>query len=234
MGFRPYKGIFEGLFISVVVSVLFYDSWIGMLVAIPLIPVMIKRDKKRTKLWNQKRMKEEFRKVMVFVSGNLNAGYSLENAFLQVNKTEGKNFSVMKPELQRIENGLMNGARVEDLLHAFAGRCDLQDIEDFAQLIETAKCYGGNISKLIRQMTDNFTNIEAAELEIETVIAAKRFEAHIMLVVPFAIVLLLRLINPSYIQVIYESALGHIWMTVCVIALIGCATWMERIVRIEV
>ena len=71
-------------------------------------------------------------------------------------------------------------------------------------------------------------------MEIDTVIAAKRMEGTIMIAVPFGIMLMLRLINPSYIEVIYQTIAGRIWMTVCLVVIFLCKLWIEKIVRIEV
>lgn len=49
---------------------------------------------------------------------------------------------------------------------------------------------------------------ELVELEIQTVLAAKKLEGRIMLFVPFGIVLFLRMTNASYMQVLYTTATG--------------------------
>ena len=52
-------------------------------------------------------------------------------------------------------------------------------------MIEAAKRYGGNIPYLIRQMVRQMQESELVELEIQTVLAAKKLEGRIMLFVPF-------------------------------------------------
>ena len=234
MDFRVYRPVWMGLTIGAAASWLFYDSAVGMFVAIPLIPVLWKRNKEKIRLEEKAQMKEEFRDTMVMVSGNLNAGYSLENAFLQVYKTNASEYVRMNRELERIANGLSYSNRIETLLLELGKRWDIAEIINFAKLIEAAKQYGGNIPRLIRQMTTNFSDIQETEMEIDTVIAAKRMEGTIMIAVPFGIMLMLRLINPSYIEVIYQTIAGRIWMTVCLVVIFLCKLWIEKIVRIEV
>ncbi len=234
MDFRVYRPVWMGLTIGAAASWLFYDSAVGMFVAVPLIPVLWKRNKGKIRLEEKAQMKEEFRDAMVMVSGNLNAGYSLENAFLQVYKTNASEYVRMNRELERIANGLSYSNRIEALLLELGKRWDIAEIINFAKLIEAAKQYGGNIPQLIRQMTTNFSDIQETEMEIDTVIAAKRMEGTIMIAVPFGIMLMLRLINTSYIEVIYQTIAGRIWMTVCLVVIFLCKLWIEKIVRIEV
>lgn len=234
MDAHAYKTVIPGLGLGLIASWLFYNSWFGMLVSVPVIPIMWRRNKQEIMRKKRTQIKEEFREMMVMVSGNLNAGYSLENSFLQVSKTNATEWKLMDRELERIENGLSYSKRIETLLLDMGKRWEITEIVNFARLIEVAKQYGGNIPMLIRQMTTNFADVQETEMEIQTVIAAKRMEGTIMLLVPFGILLMLRLINPTYIQVIYESIAGRIWMTICLIVIILCKLWIEKIVRIEV
>lgn len=234
MDLRVYRPVVLGLGIGLCASGLFYDSWFGMIVSVLIVPVLWRRNKREMHRQKQAQMKEEFREVMVMVSGNLNAGYSLENAFIQVYKTNASEYTVMSRELERMVNGLSYSARIEKLLLEMGKRWDIGEIVNFAKLIEAAKQYGGNIPQLIRQLTTNFADMQETEMEIQTVIAAKRLEGNIMILVPFGILLMLRLINPTYIQVIYETAGGRIWMTICLIVIFLCKLWIEKIVRIEV
>ena len=68
---------------------------------------------------------------------------------------------------------------------------------------------------------------ELVELEIQTVLAAKKLEGRIMLFVPFGIVLFLRMTNASYMQVLYTTATGRLWTGVSLAGIGLCAWWIE-------
>lgn len=224
----------QSVLTGVVASVLFYDSGFGMLACFPLFPIFYRHRKNQVIAQKRAQLKKEFRDVMQLVSGNLNAGYSLENACVQVRHTNGAQYPLMNRELIMIENGLACSGRIEDLLKDFGEKSRIAEISEFAKLIETAKQYGGNIPQLIRQMTSNFADAEMVETEIETMVCAKRLEGRIMLAIPFFIMLYFRFLNPEYVQVLYVTFAGRIWMTICLVAVFVCAAWIEKIVRIEV
>lgn len=216
------------------VSALFYRSWWGMLSVFVLLPFFYRYGERLGVRRQQAQLKSEFREVMVMVSGGLNAGYSLENAFLAVRKTADREYPLMDQELSVLAGGLSCRKRIETLLLDFGRRSGIPEILEFAGLIETAKVYGGNIPQLIRQLTANFADTEMIEAEIETMVAAKKLEGRIMLAVPFGILLYFQLLNPSYIQVLYTTLAGRLCMTVCIGIVSVCAGWIEKIVRIEV
>ena len=124
--------------------------------------------------------------------------------------------------------------RIEQLLMALADRSGVDEIRELAAMIEAAKRYGGNIPYLIRRMVRQMQESELVELEIQTVLAAKKLEGRIMLFVPFGIVLFLRMTNASYMQVLYTTATGRLWMGVSLAGIGLCAWWIEKIIRIEV
>ena len=227
----------ESIGISVLISQLFYDTWWGMAV-FPVIGLIFWKLNRERWIHNRRRnLKSEFREVMILVSGNLNAGYSLENAFVAVEDNllkGGQEYPLMKPELIRIANGVACNRRIEDLLLDFGRRCGVPEIHDFAELLRAAKRYGGNIQQLIRQTASNLADISITEMEIDTLVSAKRLEGRIMFIVPFGILAYLRLTNPVYLQVVYETIAGKILMTICLAVIGAMAWWIEKIVRIEV
>ena len=140
----------------------------------------------------------------------------------------------MEAELQILTNGIACHKRIEQLLMALADRSGVDEIRELAAMIEAAKRYGGNIPYLIRRMVRQMQESELVELEIQTALAAKKLEGRIMLFVPFGIVLFLRMTNASYMQVLYTTATGRLWMGVSLAGIGLCAWWIEKIIRIEV
>lgn len=222
--------------LSVAVSRLFYDTWWGMLFVAVFFPVVWREMKMRCMHRQKRQMKAEFRETIILLSGNLEAGYSLENAMAETYRMllDGRmTYPIMQGELYRIVNGIACGRSVDELFLAFGERSGVQEILDFAGLLQFAKHFGGNISRLIRQTATNFADAAMLETEIDTLVAAKRLEGHIMLAVPFFILVYLRVLNPDYVQPLYTAG-GSIVMTICMVVISVAAVWIEKIVRIEV
>ena len=111
MDYRKYKtGISFWLFVSGIslgissgAGYLFYDAWWGCWTIVFLAPATFKMTMDFCIERRKRQLKKEFCDVMTLVSGNLHAGYSLENALIQVQKSNGTSFSLMNQELLVLE-----------------------------------------------------------------------------------------------------------------------------------
>ena len=72
------------------------------------------------------------------------------------------------------------------------------------------------------------------EREIHTVISAKKMELRIMSVIPFAMIVYLRLSFPEFLSVLYGNVAGIIIMSVCLAIYLVSYEVGKRIVEIEV
>lgn len=242
MDYQKYKtGIPFWLFVSGIslgisggAGYLFYDAWWGCWMVVILAPAVYKVTKNLCIERRKRQLKKEFCDVMTLVSGNLHAGYSFENALIQVQRSNGTSFPLMNQELMVLIHGITCKKRVEAMLKDLAGRSGIDEIMEFANRMETAKRYGGNIPYLIRQLTTNMLDVELVETELQTTVAAKRLEGRIMLIVPFGILAFMKITNPEYMCVLYDTIAGHVLMTGILLAVGICAWWIEKIIRIEV
>lgn len=55
-----------------------------------------------------------------------------------------------------------------------------------------------------------------------------------MSVMPYFILVYVRITNPGYFQVLYDTVPGILLSTVCLAALIAAGRWAERVVMIEI
>ena len=220
---------------------LFYNHILGIVLTVMMVTVLMWKHDKEVYVRQQKsKVKEEFKNLIVFISGNLNAGYSLENAFsiavsdMDRGRGDNKADYIIEPEIKRVVNGIKCNQNIEDLLHEFGKKTDLEDILEFSNLISLTKKYGGNMAWLIRQTAGNISQKQLVELEIMTTIAAKNLEGKIMLIMPMAIMFYMKLTNQEYIEILYEQLFGRIVMSICMIVLAFMWIWIGKITRIEV
>lgn len=240
--YRPDKRwiIFELLKLGIytaVIGMLFFDTlrWIP---ATALFGIMLWRmDSARYVTVRKKKLREEFKDMIILLSGNLNAGYSLENSFVRTVDGMRKQYgidSMIEQELQGILHGIRCNCKIEDLLMDFGKRSEIDEVLDCANLIAATKKHGGDMIRVIRRMSAIMSEQRMAETEIETTVAAKKLEGKVMLVMPFAIVLYMRLTNAGYMEVLYRTGAGRLVMAVGLM-LVCFACWLiDKITKIEV
>lgn len=240
--YRPDKRwmIFELIKLGIyttVTGMLFFDSVIWIPVAAPFGILLWRTDSARYVTGRKKRLREEFKDMIILLSGNLNAGYSLENSFVRTVDEMRKQYgidSMIEQELQGILHGIQCNCKIEVLLMDFGRRSGIDEVLDCANLIAATKKHGGDMIQVIRRMSAIMSEQRMAETEIETTIAAKKLEGKVMLVMPFVIVLYLRLTNAGYMEVLYRTGAGRLVMAVGLMLVCFACRLVGGITKIEV
>lgn len=225
------------LLLDGIISYLFYESWIAFLCFLPFLKVFLKVMGKIKKEKEKSRMLEEFREMIGFISGALNAGYSLENAFWVAKKELGILYgmkSILIPYLERALRKLKMNTSLEQALLEFSEECQLEEAKNFAQVVAIGKKSGGNLVRIIEKSVQSICLKIETEEEIETMVAAKKMETRIMILFPALIVLYLRLTNGEYISVLYGNVVGIMVMTASLGVMLLAAFWSEKIMDIKV
>jgi tight adherence protein B len=123
---------------------------------------------------------------------------------------------------------------VEKALRDFASRSGIEDIISFSEVFSTAKRTGGDLTKIIKTTTDIISNKIEVKREIVTLIAAKKFEANIMKIVPAGILCYLSLSSPEMLKPLYHNLFGILIMTFILGVYLCSYKLIDKIVDIEV
>ncbi len=223
--------------IPAAIAFIFYRSIVALVALIPL-GVYIFRKMRGERI--RKRAYElnlEFREAIMSVQTALNAGYSVENAFIEA----GHEMEVMygpeamiTTEFRMIERRLRSNENVERIVMELAERSGLEDIRDFADVFIAAKRSGGDLSRIIRRTADTISDKIEVRREIETLLSAKRMENRIMQGVPFFIIAYLSAASPEFIAPLYHNVMGIGVMTFCLVLYAVAFLLSEKIIDIRV
>lgn len=223
--------------ISGFVGYLFFGNVFFAVFILPLGILLWRMDISETIAARNKRLAKEFKDMLISLSGNLNAGYSLERAFYKTHQDlskSGETYQFITTEIRHILYGLEYNRRIEELICDLAQRSNVEDIHIFSEMVEASKIYGGNMVQVIRQTVNNLTEKYMVEEEIETMIAAKKLEGRIMLLMPFMIILYMKLTNRGYMDILYETVLGKTVMVISLLVILAAGMAINKIVKIEV
>ena len=123
---------------------------------------------------------------------------------------------------------------VEKLMLELGERSGIEDIRMFSEILMTAKKTGGNLVKIMKRTADNISEKIETKREIETVIAGKKMEARCMNVIPFGIIVYLRVFSPGFLDPLYGNLAGILIMTVSLMVYAGAFWWSYKITDISV
>ncbi|MBE5922855.1 MAG: hypothetical protein E7271_00115 [Lachnospiraceae bacterium] len=222
---------------AVVIVYLFYDNAYMCVILIPFFVMDYKKLIDKKKRERTRKLGEQFGALMEALVTSLSAGYSLERAFVDAKRDLAMQYGkdeLIFSELDEIINGLKINVPIEDMLKEFGIRSGVEDIENFANIVGAAKRSGGNLIKIIEKTVRNLTDKRALLSEIETMITAKKYEAKIMMITPYGMLLYLRLSNPDFLKVLYHNILGVMLMTIFLAGIYVADFWSKKIMDIPV
>lgn len=205
-------------------SFFFYRSLWAAPILSPLAYLVQWREKKKKSKEVRRQLNKEFMECMMSVSVSLQAGYSIENAFLESRKDMetfyGKDSCIYR-ELEGFRRGLVMHIPLEQLLFDLGDRSGVEDIVQFAKIFSIAKKRGGDLNRVITNTVDRIRErVEIGE-EIHVLLAGKQMEQQIMRMMPFVILGYIGLTYPGHFDPFYGNLSGIAIMTVAFLVYLG-------------
>lgn len=179
----------------------------------------------------------QFKEMIQIFSSLLNTGYSVENALRESQKelrilyTEK---AAILRELGILVRQMQVKIPVEQAIEEFSGRVQLEDVVSFAEVFITAKRSGGDMIAIIQNTVNQMGDKIDVRREIDTMLAAKKYEFKVMSVIPFLIIAYMSLSFPEFMDCLYGNIAGTGVMTVCLIIYITAYYLGLKISAIEV
>lgn len=231
------KDMVVGLAILLCISYFFYHSFIPVILLSPLLIVYRKLCEIERERLRRQKLSLQFKDGILAVSAALKAGYSIENAFHEAYKDL---CHLYKPEdeiLQEflyINRQLANNMVLESLLLDFAKRSRVEEIKDFAEVFSIAKRSGGNLNKIIEHTALLIGEKIQVKRDIQTILAARKFEQKVMNVVPLFILFYIDITSPGFFNPMYGNPGGICIMTICLIVYFAAFLLSGKIVAIKI
>lgn len=139
----------------------------------------------------------------------------------------GQDFRVLFDEMNY-------GVPATEALARLAQRVPVRDVSYFVVAVLIQRESGGNLAELL----DNISGIVRQRLkllgEVRTLSAEGKLSAYILTALPFGVVVMVNLVNPTFMDVLWTDPLGHRMVGGALFMMLLGILWMRRIVRIRV
>ena len=227
----------EGLLLVAVIGYFFYRSWIACIGLVPVLVLFLREKKKELAKKQRQDLSVQFKDLILAVSANQKAGYSIENAFRESYRDMAMLYGekgIICTELKHIIAGLDNNVVLEKLLYDLGMRSGLPDVVQFADVFMIAKRSGGSMTDILSKTATVIEQKTETDKEIQLMISAKKMEQKIMNKVPFLIIFYVGSTSKGFFDVLYHNLIGVIVMTVCLGFYMAAYLLSKRIVDIEV
>ncbi len=187
--------------------------------------------------WIIKTIERQFMEIMQIVLSSVSAGVSIESAFSELCNgplQSRRDLTLIKKEIQTIVYGMNINYSFYELLDDFAERTGIGDIVNLSKALTIAGTKGGNVTCIIRNALANMRIKSEADREIEQTLSLPKYNHRIMIIMPFALILLLRSISKEYLDILYESNIGGAVVSGCAVILLFAWVLGNRICDVKI
>lgn len=225
-----------GLIVAGVISYTFYRSIYVFLALLPIVffyPVYRKKELKRRRL---RELNLQFKEAILILASSLSAGYSIENALdlsgQELQTLYGAQEMITREFAYMVQQMRMNRP-VEAVMMEFGERSGLEDVENFARIFAVAKRSGGQLVPIINHTVGVMNDKIQVQEEIRTLTSSKQFEQKIMNLIPFLIILYIDGTSPGFFNMMYESTMGRVVMSICLTVYVIAYLMAGKLLQIE-
>lgn len=193
--------------------------------AVPWIWVKARQAKRNRDLMNQ------LPDTIDLVATALRSGFSFLRAVQLI-------ASQMQPpiadEFRRLAQEVQMGMSMDDALDNLVERTRCYDLELLVAAVQIHLTVGGNLSEILDNISGTIRERVRLQGEIAAATAEGRMSAAVLIAMPFAIALIINVINPGYIRPLFTTPMG-LGMTLMAGMLMGIgAMVIRRMVEIDV
>ena len=197
---------------------LFYDSVFGLLSAAVCVPLFLPVYKKKRRMKKKHELEMQFQDGLGFAAGALEAGYSPENAWRESESETVRLYgerAVFAVILHQINTKAEMNEPLENLFLEFGQKADSENIRNFAEVFYFARKSGGNMTSIMRRTADRLRQNFQVQEEIRLAMSSQQLQQRIMNMMPFGILLYLRIGNSEFLDPLYHNMTGVLIMTGC-------------------
>lgn len=171
----------------------------------------------------RKNLRDQFRNMLEGLVTSLGAGNNVPDSFAAVYedlKIQYDSDAYIVKELEIILEGIRHNVPVEDIIMDFGDRSGIDDIKTFANVFNISYRKGGNIKDVIRNTHSIISEkIEIAE-DIETTVTSGKMDQKIMLVMPIALISIIKFMSPEF-AANFATPAGIASTTIAVVCFVG-------------
>jgi tight adherence protein B len=162
--------------------------------------------------------------------GGLRAGHSvmrsIEAAALEAEAPSSEEFA-------RIVNETRIGKDARQAIEESADRMQSEDFRWIGQAIQINREVGGDLAEVLEQVAATIRERSEIKGHVRSLSAEGKMSAYILMALPIGVGLFMRVVNPGYIEVLFQKPIGMIMLAVSFLLFVVGGFWMSRIIKIK-
>ena len=161
----------------------------------------------------------------------LRAGHSLVGAMAVVVEDAAK---PTRSELRRVVADERLGVPLEDALEVVVRRMDSRELAQVALVAHLQRQTGGNAAEVLDRVTELIRERQELRRLVRTLTAQGRMSRWILTALPVALMLIIALVNPGYLDPLLHTSGGRVALVVAALMALAGSLAIRKIVNIKI
>jgi tight adherence protein B len=203
---------------------------VGIIIAV-VIPFGVRSLLKHKLARQRKLFSEQLPDNLQVLASALRAGHSFIGALSVVVNDAPE---PARSEFQRVVADEQLGVPIDEALHVVVERMESAELEQVALVAALQRETGGNTAEVLDRVTDTIRERFELRRTVQTLTAQGRMSRWVLTALPLFLLLAITLINPGYMNVMYDSVVGRVLLVLAGISVVCGSLVIKRIVNIKV
>jgi tight adherence protein B len=177
------------------------------------------------------RLEEQLVPTLQMMAAAMESGYSVQQAVERVVRDAP---APIREEFAQVARAIDLGATLQVALEGLAARVGGENFEFFATIVAMQYRVGGDLPTLLSSLATRIQERLELKAEVKALTAQARYSGWVLAILPFAVVGLLVLANPSYVAPLVTTTLGRNLVLFAGVLLVAGLASIRAISRVEV
>jgi tight adherence protein B len=222
--------VIGSLVAALMINVVFNSLAVALVIAL-VIPLAIRSVLKRKLEKQRKLFAEQLPDNLQVLASALRAGHSFVGALSVVANDAAE---PSRSEFQRVIGDEQLGVPIDQALHVVVERMESRELEQVALVAALQRETGGNTAEVLDRVTSTIRERFELRRTIQTLTAQGRMSRWVLTLLPLFLLVAITLINPSYMQVMYDSPFGRVLLFLSGVSIASGSLVIKKIVNIRV
>jgi tight adherence protein B len=222
--------VLGSLVAALLINVVSGSLIVALLVAL-VIPFAVRSVVKKRLAKQRKLFAEQLGDNLQVLASALRAGHSFIGALAVVANDAA---DPSRSEFQRVIGDEQLGVPIDQALHVVVERMESRELEQVALVAALQREAGGNTAEVLDRVTATIRERFELRRTVQTLTAQGRMSRWVLTLLPIFLLLAITLINPGYMNVMYDSSFGRVLLILAGISIASGSLVIKRIVNIRV
>lgn len=174
---------------------------------------------------------QELPGLLQVLASSLRAGLSFQQALESAAANDKGEVGV---QIRQAIAEVQLGGELEEALFRVADRMKSLDLRWLVAALQIQREVGGSLSGILENVANTIRTRSDIRREIQVLSAEGRFSGYVLVVMPFAMMLILSFIRPGYMEFFFSSPAGIFLLVMFAVLMVIGWFWMKQLVKIEV